>query len=100
MASTTTRRPRNNNKIAEETASAAAPESAPATPKRPGGKLGRLVDRLEAAEGATLNELAALTGWQPHTVRAALTRLRQRAFTIRLEAKDGRKAYKLDRAED
>jgi DNA-binding transcriptional regulator PaaX len=63
------------------------------------GKLGQLVERLETAEGATLAELTELTGWQPHAVRAALTRLRQRHFKICLEARSGRKAYRLDAGE-
>jgi hypothetical protein len=67
-----------------------------ATPARPNGKLGQLVERLETADGATLAELSTLTNWRPHTVRAALTRLRQRGFKIRLEARGDRKAYRLD----
>ena len=66
---------------------------------RPGGKLGKLVERLETAEGATLAELTGLTGWQSHTMRAALTRLRQGGFLIRLEDRDGRRAYRLGAGE-
>lgn len=65
-------------------------------PVRPDGKLGLLVEQVETADGAMLSELATLTGWQKHTVRAALTRLRQRGFPIRLEDRDGRKAYRLN----
>jgi DNA-binding IclR family transcriptional regulator len=45
--------------------------------------------------GATLAELVALTGWQPHTARAALTGLRQRGFAVRLSERGGRKAYRI-----
>jgi DNA-binding transcriptional regulator PaaX len=45
--------------------------------------------------GATLAELAAKTGWLPHTTRAALCRLRQRGFAVNLAERDGRKAYRL-----
>jgi hypothetical protein len=76
-----------------------APEVQTGSPSRPGGKLGKLVEKLETAEGATLAELTDLTGWQPHTVRAALTRLRQRRFKIRLEARNGRRAYRLNAGE-
>jgi hypothetical protein len=86
---TTTRRSR--KKTAETKA-----DDQTATPARPAGKLGQLVERLETAEGATLAELSTLTDWQPHTVRAALTRLRQRGFKIALEARGDRKAYRLD----
>lgn len=52
---------------------------------------------MAAEDGATLAELAALTGWQPHTTRAALTRLRRRGFVLVLGSADGagdRKAYR------
>jgi hypothetical protein len=71
-------------------------KEAAASPSRPGGKLGKIVEHMDSAEGATLAELTALSGWQPHTVRAALTRLRQRGFKICLEERGDRKAYRLD----
>jgi hypothetical protein len=67
---------------------------------RPGGKLGRVLDAVTAEDGATLAELVALTGWQPHTTRAALTGLRRRGFVLvlgDLESAAGRKAYRLRR---
>ena len=63
--------------------------------KRPAGKLGTILEGVERADGATLADLTDATGWLPHTTRAALTRLRQRGFDIRLETNDGRKAYRL-----
>ncbi len=68
-------------------------------PARPGGKLGLMIEQIETADGARLGELVDLTGWQKHTVRAALTRLRQRGFAIRLEDRGGRKAYRLGAGE-
>ncbi len=76
----------------------AAPErtGAAATQQpRPGGKLGRVLDALGGAGGATLAEMAELTGWQPHTTRAALTRLRRRGHALERLDLDGRKAYLL-----
>ena len=64
-------------------------------PARPGGKLGALLDAVSGPRGATLDELATSSGWLPHTTRAALTRLRQRGFGVRLSMADGRKAYRL-----
>ncbi len=61
--------------------------------KRPGGKLGLILDRLERTAGATINELVDATGWQKHSVHGALSRLRSGDFAIRLEAKEGRKFY-------
>lgn len=61
--------------------------------QRPTGKLAFVLESIERDDGATLSELTERTGWQPHTARAALTRLRQRGFPIALETRDGRKAY-------
>ena len=69
----------------------------PTTPaaSRPGGKLGAVLDALQAEQGATLAELVTATGWLPHTTRAALTGLRKRGFPVHLCERDGRKAYRL-----
>ena len=63
--------------------------------KRPGGKLGLILDRLGRTAGATIDELVEATGWQKHSVHGALSRLRSGGFAIRLEAREGRKAYRL-----
>ena len=63
--------------------------------KRPMGKLGHVLGAVAAKRGASLDELVELTGWQRHTARAALTRLRQRGFAVGLRETDGRKAYHL-----
>jgi uncharacterized protein DUF3489 len=72
--------------------------AAPAHGPRPRGKLGRVLDAVGAAGGATLAELAGITGWRPHTTRAALTRLRQRGHALERLDLDGRKAYRLGAA--
>ena len=64
-------------------------------PGRPGGKLGVLLNAVARPKGATLDELTTASGWLPHTTRAALTRLRQRGFDVRLERTAERKAYRL-----
>ncbi len=65
---------------------------------RPGGKLGLILDRLEVQTGATVDELVDTTGWQKHSVHGALSRLRTSGFAIDLEAREGRKAYRLAKA--
>jgi hypothetical protein len=40
---------------------------------------------LQRPEGASLDDLVALTGWLPHTTRAALTGLRKKGFHIASE---------------
>lgn len=73
----------------------AEPEPLTAIPSRPGGKLGAVIDAIAQPEGASLDELTALSGWLPHTTRAAVTRLRQRGHDVTLRKSDGRKAYHL-----
>lgn len=68
----------------------------PAMPlKLPGGKLGVVLAALGADDGASIDTLIGLTGWLPHTTRAALTRLRQRGFSITRSIVDGRTLYRL-----
>ena len=62
---------------------------------RPGGKLGVLLDAVSRPEGATLDDLTAASGWLPHTTRAAITRLRQRGYDVRIATMGTRKAYRL-----
>ena len=59
--------------------------------RRPSGKLGLIVARLERTAGATIEELVDATGWQKHSVHGALSRLRSAGFAIRLELTAGRK---------
>lgn len=94
MARSKTKKPQ-----AAQSAGAAAPgPKSAAAPIRPGGKLGLIIERLEAKAGATVGELAGATGWQRHTVHGALSRLRSRGFAMHLQAEGDRKAYRLARA--
>lgn len=75
----------------------AAPIAEPAmlviTPKIPTGKLAGVIGHISCAGGATIDELVAATGWQPHTIRAVLSRSRRRGHAIILSTStDGRKA--------
>jgi hypothetical protein len=77
----------------------AAEAPAPAAPaRRPTGKLGEVLQAISAGTGATLSEITTITGWLPHTARAAVTGLRQRGFPIQLTEREGRKAYRLTAA--
>ncbi len=77
-----------------ETTPGTGPAVAATNPDRPAGKLGQVLAAAASEAGATLDELVVLTGWQPHTARAALCRLRQRGFDLRLTTVGDRKAYR------
>ena len=100
-----------NPKVAATTAdSMAAPTNTPATtpaptspaaaaPARRPRKREIVLDLLHRPDGASTAELMAATGWQPHTVRAALSTLRKdgevitrtgRGETMRYVLKDPR----------
>jgi hypothetical protein len=73
---------------------AAVVASPRARPPRPSSKLGIILGLLQKEEGASLASLAAVTDWQPHTTRAALTGLRKRGYLIgaeRIAGADGSK---------
>lgn len=59
------------------------------------GKLGAIAHAITQPAGATMAELATLTVWQPHTIRAAISRLRQRGIDARITDVDDRKAYRI-----
>lgn len=62
----------------------------------PGSKIGRVITMLSAAKGASLAELRMCTGWQPHSVRAALATLRRKGITIRLYRHAARSFYRIE----
>jgi predicted ArsR family transcriptional regulator len=51
-------------------------------------KKDRILSLLKRKSGASIEQIGKETGWQPHTVRAALTRLRQAGFPIE-RSRDG-----------
>lgn len=83
--------------VSEESAASATEveQATEAAPASPGGKLGMLLQMICMGDGAALAELSESVGWQPHTTRAALTRLRQRGFDVRLVTEGDRKVYRL-----
>ena len=56
-------------------------------------KQSRLIAALQGLEGATVKDLAALTGWQPHTVRGTISGVLRKKLGYRIVASatpDGR----------
>jgi DNA-binding MarR family transcriptional regulator len=77
-----------------------AARSRPRTPLgRPGTKQALLVGLLGRSDGATVAEIREVMGWQPHSVRAAITGLRRRGFAVtRARRGDGTLAYRVPAA--
>lgn len=82
--------------IAASLATASAPVEALApVPARPGSKLALLAELLGCQDGATLSALTSATGWQPHTVRAALSGLRRKGHVIASGKGDGMRIWRI-----
>lgn len=67
------------------TRSGGASASAKASAVKPDSKQGLLVKQLSRPAGATTDHLVGVLGWQPHTIRAALTGLRKRGYDVARE---------------
>ena len=68
------------------------------TAARQGTKQALLIDLPKRKKGATIAAIVKTLDWLPHTVRAALTRLRQQGFRIERVREDGVSHYRI--AED
>jgi len=64
----------------------------PAQPQRK-TKQALLLDLIGRKGGATLEDLTSMTGWLPHTTRAAITGLRKRGHDVRCQRVDGVSRY-------
>jgi hypothetical protein len=63
---------------------------------REGSKAAQVCSLLSHAEGATLNQIRAVTGWQAHTVRGFISRtLRKQGRKVRSFRKNGERVYRL-----
>jgi len=60
-------------------------------------KLAQASKLLTKARGATMAELGAATGWQPHSVRAMLSGLRKKGVVLVKETrKSGESCYRME----
>ncbi len=92
-------RPKQRRRRAEPKPSGSKPKGRTSPPAiRPGTKQALLIDLLKHKRGATIDAIVETLGWLPHTVRAALTRLRQQGFRIERVREDGVSRYRI--AED
>ena len=67
-----------------EAATGATPTAKP-TP-RAGTKQALMIDMLKRTEGATVEQIAAATGWQHHTIRGAISGALKKKLGLRVEA--------------
>ena len=77
----------------------ANPEFAPTAPAalstaKSMSKQQQLAALVVRDEGATLEQMIAVTGWLPHTTRAALTGLRKKGYVISSDKVDGVRTYR------
>ena len=85
---------------------AAPAEQAPVAPTGPatrkvraGSKQAQLIEMLKRPEGATIDEIVAAFGWQPHTVRGAIAGALKKKLRLAVTSGkvDGRgRAYRID----
>ena len=76
-------------------------ESARPRVPRAGTKISNVIDMLGQDSGATIDEIIAITGWLPHTSRAALTGLRKRGYALVSDRSDRTRStvYRIARRE-
>lgn len=63
-------------------------------------KLTGVLTLLQAEGGATLAELVAATGWQPHTTRAVLSGLKKKGYLLMREKHERVSRYRIVQAAD
>jgi hypothetical protein len=65
---------------------------------RPGSKQSRLITALQSSTGATIAQLTRLTGWQPHTVRGAISGALRKRLGLKVESvsqDEGPRVYRI-----
>lgn len=67
--------------------------AAPTAPRR--SKQDTVIGLLQQDDGSTIADLQAATGWQPHSVRAALTGLRKKGHEIARSKVDDKTRYRI-----
>lgn len=55
-----------------------------------------LLELLKRKGGATLDQMVEATGWQPHTMRAALTGFRKKGHSVTSEKIEGLRTYRIE----
>ena len=79
---TASARPRRSERAIDTVKTTSSRSSPPATTPRPTSKQATIAAMLRQRNGTTITELMAATGWQSHSIRAALTGLRKAGHQI------------------
>lgn len=61
---------------------------------KPTTKQQKLAGMLLRDEGATLDQMITVTGWLPHTTRAALTGLKKKGYALSSDKFEGVRTYR------
>jgi len=70
----------------------------PSTPRLKGSKQQLLVDLLSRAEGATIKQIAAATGWQAHSVRGVMSGVLKKKLRLHItseKSSGGERLYRV-----
>ncbi len=73
-------------------------DQSPKKNSRKTGKLDQVIEIISRPEGATIDEIIALTGWQKHTARAAISfsiRKKKELPVVTEKSEDGKLVYKI-----
>ncbi len=93
------REPKPQEASASTAAEAAPLEATARRPATPSGtqptKIAVVLGLLTRREGATLEQMVEVTGWLPHTTRAALTGLRKKGYQLTSAKADGVRTYRV-----
>ena len=83
-------RPARAKKASTTTRATSAPEAAgepsPKPTPRAGTKQAQMIELLKRPEGATVEQIAAATGWQHHTIRGAISGALKKKLGLTVEA--------------
>jgi Protein of unknown function (DUF3489) len=78
--------PAKRGKAAKRKARATKAASADKPTPRTGTKQAQMIDMLKRPEGATVEQIAAATGWQHHTIRGAISGALKKKLGLTVEA--------------
>ncbi len=95
----TKRKPKQRSRCAEPKPSGSKPKGRTPPPAvRPGTKQALLIDLLKRKKGATLEKIVAATGWQPHSVRGAISGTLKKKLGLAVTSErvgDGSRVYRI-----